>query len=170
MMADVRHTQTSDSSGKLSDAQLRTLWIVNGIAVALMVLHDLDHLRVILTRGYRVDVLQLVPVVLAYLPTLLALVLVKERSPLAALGSVASGAFVAAGVMLIHALGMSVISRAFNPFFLEWGQSYCTIGVDYLTWGSFWSLLVWALITLTVGLRILLGQLQAADRQVVSTA
>lgn len=157
-----------DLSG-LSEPQFRVLRILNVIAVTLMFAHDLDHPRVILTRGYSFHVLQLVPVTIAYAPSVLALVLAVRRSHLAALGSFMSGSVIVAGVILIHAVGMSVINRMFAPFFLEWGLPYCTLKVDYLTWASFWSLFVCGVVTLVVGFRFLLGQLASPAESGLAT-
>lgn len=148
----------------LSDEQFHVLRIVNLTAIILMLLHDVDHLRVIFMRSYALERGELVPAALAYVPSLCALMLALRRSPYAALGSFISGSAILIGVIMIHAVGMGVINAWFEPFFREWGVSYCTLGLDYVSWASFWSLFVWAGLTLSTGLRFLLGQLRGSGR------
>lgn len=88
--------------------------------VATSVLHDLDHVR----QGRSASVAVSVTAALAWIATIVLVVVVVRRHPLAPLYAAVFGATVAVGFVLVHAL----------PHWSAFSDSYGEANVDALSW------------------------------------
>jgi hypothetical protein len=88
--------------------------------VATEVLHDLDHVR----QGRSASVAVSVSAVLAWVATIVLVVLVARRHRLAPVYAAVFGATVAVGFVLVHAL----------PHWSAFSDSYGDANVDALSW------------------------------------
>ena len=127
-----------DRSGPatLGEAQRRSLTLTNLLALGLMVVHDLDHVRVAMDRGYALPLITLTAFTLAYLPNLMALALVRRRSRRAPMATALAGVVVFLGFIGFHIVGAACISNVLDlrPLLGVWVSSYVLLQVDAWSW------------------------------------
>jgi hypothetical protein len=111
----------------LSHKERKILALTNLVMLAVIVVHDADHVRQARNWCYTIPPGLLFVNVLVYLPNGLALLLVAAQQRIAALATSATGLFVAFGFAKVHLWGSSAVWGL-------WSNSFFRLGADTLSW------------------------------------
>lgn len=105
----------------------QVLLLANLVMLAMIVIHDADHVRQARNWCYTIPTSLWWVNVLVYLPNGLALLLVAARRRISALMTAAAGLFIAIGFAKVHLWGTSAIWGV-------WRKSFFQLGADDLSW------------------------------------
>ncbi|MFC6165663.1 hypothetical protein ACFP3T_13420 [Lactiplantibacillus dongliensis] len=132
--------------------QLYTLMITNLVMLAVIAVHDCDHMRQAMGWGYHFTLALLLVNIIVYLPNLISLVLVSRGQTKGVVATLISGPLIAVAFLKLHLLG------AWLPVWGPWNRSFFALGVDAISW---WILVITAVAGIIVGLvaTYILGQL-----------
>lgn len=105
-------------------------WLLAGgwALTAMIVVHDLDHMRQARNWCYTIPPSVLLVNVLVYVPGLASILMAWRRRRSAALVSAAAGVLIATAFAKVH------LWKPFFPVWGIWNRSFLILDVDALTW------------------------------------
>lgn len=129
---------------ELSHRDARRLAMANLLMLALMGLHDLDHIRQALEWDYAIPLELVLVNFLVYIPNALGFVLVMRHDRRAAVVTPVAGVVVLVVFSVVHLMGGP-------PILGVWATPFPALHVDALTWSIFGLTLAGCLPALVLG-------------------
>tara|TARA_R110002096_G_scaffold86792_2_gene199535 strand:- start:26754 stop:27197 length:444 start_codon:yes stop_codon:yes gene_type:complete len=111
------------------DNKNKTLLIrANLIMIAMVLVHDADHIRQAYCWDYTIPLLVWIVNISVYTPSFIALYLIKKNKNSASTATVVNGLLVAAAFSEVHLLGPTF------PVWGIWNKNFFILGADAISW------------------------------------
>lgn len=140
----------------MTDRARNRLLLANLALLAMILVHDADHVRQARNWCYSIPRSLFLVNLLVYVPSVIASALaLARRTRIAALATVVAGVFVAVGFLEVHLFGIDA------PVWGLWTRPFVELGADAISWSVLVATAAVGMVVALVGVRVLQTERQS---------